>query len=202
MAARRDPMRIPVWGLLAFLLLAGWAFVASQNNFHITPPVVFVCLGYLAVVALLFNLWRTGSAVFEPDDGRTWSRPAGARGDLDKEKRTLLKAIKEAEFDQAMGKLSKADAEQLIRMYRARAIEVIKEIDHIDAGQAGTVRQRIEREVKARLEVAEKAKGKGKKEKEKETASGVGRQASDVGPQAEDAKTADDMKTEAKEASS
>ena len=151
-------MRQLVIGIVGFMLLGGWVFILSQNNFRLTPPVVFVCLGYLAVVLMIFNLWRTGAAMFQPDDASTWTKPAGVRGELEKEKRTLLKAIKEAEFDQAMGKLSKADAEQLIKTYRVRAIEVIKDIDRLDAGQAGTVRERIAREVKARLELAEKAK--------------------------------------------
>jgi hypothetical protein len=104
----------------------------------------------------------------------------------------LLKAIKEAEFDHEMGKLSKADADELVTMYRGRAIEVIKELDVMGeetAGEAGNgkgdVRARIAKEVKARLEVkgqkkAEKAeKGKerpaeGKKAETKETDSGSG----------------------------
>jgi hypothetical protein len=154
----RAQMRHMVLGIVGFMLLGGWVFILSQNSFRITPPVVFVCLGYLAVVLTVFNLFRTGAAVFQPDDASTWTPPPGVRGELEKEKRTLLKAIKEAEFDQAMGKLSKADAGQLVSSYRARAIEVIKELDRMDAGQAGTVRERIAREVKARAELAEKAK--------------------------------------------
>jgi hypothetical protein len=142
------------WGVL----FVGWVFIFWQNNFHITTPVVMVSLAYLAVVATVYNLFRTGAAAVAPndeDDGdASWGRPIGARGELEREKKTLLKAIKEAEFDQQMGKLSKADAEQMIRTIRARAIEVIKEIERLDAGAEGSVRDRIEREVKARLEIS------------------------------------------------
>jgi hypothetical protein len=144
-------------GALAILLI-GWVFIAWQNRFHLSAPVVFVCLGYLAVVATVYNLWRTGVAVVISDDegvDSTWAKPAGALGELEREKRTLLKAIKEAEFDHEMGKLSKRDVDEMIRTYRARAIEVIKEIDrHGGAAAAGgSPREQILREVRARLEL-------------------------------------------------
>jgi hypothetical protein len=142
------------WGVL----VVGWVFIFWQNNFHVTAPVVMVSLAYLAVVATVYNLFRTGAAAVarneEDDGGASWGKPIGARGELEREKKTLLKAIKEAEFDQQMGKLSKADAEQMILTIRARAIEVIKEIEQLDAGAAGSARDRIEREVKARLEIS------------------------------------------------
>ncbi len=140
-------------GVFVAVLVVGWVFIVWSNKFHVTAPVVFVCLGYLAVISTVYNLWRTGAAVASSDQG-TWGRPLGARGELEKEKKTLLKAIKEAEFDHAMGKLSRADAEELILSYRARAIEVIKELDRVEAGAALSTRDQIAREVKARIELA------------------------------------------------
>jgi hypothetical protein len=152
----RDTMRW-VWrgGALAVLLF-GWVFIIWKNHFHISAPLVFVCLGYLAVVATVFNLWRTGAAAVassEDEGDSTWAKPVGALGELEREKRTLLKAIKEAEFDHQMGKLSQRDVDDMIRTYRARAIEVIKEIDRLGHGAAGTTREQIMREVRARLEL-------------------------------------------------
>ena len=160
-----DQMRWVRRGGLVAALVAGWLFIFFQNEKHITAPVVFVALAYLAVIAMIYNLWRTGAAVAAADDGASWSAPVGARGDLEKEKRTLLKAIKEAEFDHAMGKLSKADADAMIEMYRTRAIAVMKELERPEDDQGqGSVREQIEREVKARVEL-------GKKPKKKEAAS-------------------------------
>ncbi|HMG55073.1 MAG TPA: hypothetical protein VK601_16365 [Kofleriaceae bacterium] len=137
-------------------LVIGWVFIAWQNQFHISAPVVFVCLGYLAVIATIYNLWRTGAAAVDSgEDGTdsTWAKPVGALGELEREKRTLLKAIKEAEFDHQMGKLSQRDADEMIRGYRVRAIEVIKEIDRLGLGTAGSVREQILREVRARVQL-------------------------------------------------
>src|SRR5262249_62022016 len=163
----REPMRQPmrwVWRWTALgALLVGWVFIAWQNHFHVTAPLVFVCLAYLAVVATVYKLWRRGvSAVATADDepDSTWVKPTGALGELEREKRTLLKAIKEAEFDHQMGKLSKRDVDDMIRMYRARAIEVIKEIEQLSQGAAGTPREQIMREVRARLELDAKAQKK------------------------------------------
>src|SRR5678816_2051535 len=150
-----------VWrGIALGALLVGWVFIIWQNHFHLTAPAVFVCLAYLAVVATVYNLWRTGAAAVATGDevaDSTWARQTGALGELEREKRTLLKAIKEAEFDHQMGKLSKHDVDEMIRVYRARAIEVIKEIDHLGAGAAATPREQIMREVRARIELDAKA---------------------------------------------
>jgi hypothetical protein len=162
-----DPARWLRRGVLGAIIVLGWVFVAWQNKFHVSAPVAFVCLGYLAVVMTVYNLWRTGAAAVAPELGNddAWARPLGQRGELEKEKRSLLKAIKEAEFDHDMGKLSKADADAMIDTYRARAIAVIKELERFENNahamdpsgrilETETVRDQIAREVKARLELA------------------------------------------------
>ena len=161
--AARSYRGIKIASFIGFVLL-GWLFILAQNKFHVTAPVVFVCLGFLAVTTTVLNLWRTGAAAAAPDaadrEGE-WERPLGAAAHLEKEKRTLLKAIKEAEFDLAMGKLSQADCDGLIRDYRARAIEVIKELDRLDqiaSPTALSARDQIAREVKARLALDEQNK--------------------------------------------
>jgi hypothetical protein len=164
-----------VWrgGVLAAVVI-GWLFILFHNSFHITPPVVFVCLGYFAAVATIYNLFRTGVSVVaqnaEDDGENAWGKPMGPRAELEREKRALLKAIKEAEFDHQMGKLSKADADEMIRTYRLRAIEVIKALEEapgVPVGEGGTVREQIEREVRARLEVEGKPRKKGAADAEK-----------------------------------
>jgi hypothetical protein len=168
MADPADQIRWLRRGLLAFAIIVGWSFIAAMNHFHVTAPVVFVCLGFLAVVAVIWNFWKIGSMVASPEQAgeAAWERPIGPRDFLEKEKKTLLKAIKEAEFDLEMGKLSKADADSMIATYRARAIAVIKELEGPEAPAPTSKRELIEREVKARLAVArEGAKGKPKKKK-------------------------------------
>jgi hypothetical protein len=160
----RDMMRWVWRGIALVAVLVGWVFIAWIYHFHISAPLVFLCLGWLAVVMTVYNLWRTGAAAVASDGetaDSTWAKPAGALGELEREKRTLLKAIKEAEFDHQMGKLSQRDVDDMIRTYRARAIEVIKEIDKLGHGITGTKREQILREVRARLEVEARSQKKG-----------------------------------------
>ncbi|MGE0548079.1 MAG: hypothetical protein AB7O24_06640 [Kofleriaceae bacterium] len=154
------------------LIVIGWLFISWQNNFNATAAVVFADLGWLAIVLTVYNLWRTGAvaaSVQEDDDSpdSTWTRPIGERAELEREKKILLKAIKETEFDLEMGKLSKVDAEEMTARYRAKAIDLIKEIDRIDGKSSGTIREQIEREVKARVELRRKSEAQGKDLKNK-----------------------------------
>ncbi|HPH70799.1 MAG TPA: hypothetical protein PLF40_33835, partial [Kofleriaceae bacterium] len=54
-------------------------------------------------------------------------------------------------------KQSVSDANEIIAVYRARAIEVIKAIDAAQATGPATKRDEIEREIKARVEVLGKS---------------------------------------------
>ncbi len=160
----RDPFRWYRRGLFAVVLTVGCVFILYANRFYVTAPAMFMCLAYLAALATVWTLWRTGVVAADDDDAweAAWVAIPGKRGDLLREKKTLLRSIKEAEFDHDTGKLSKADADQMIAMYRARAIEVIKELDHLGDVAPSTTRQQIEREIKARVEIAARsARSKG-----------------------------------------
>ncbi len=175
----------------AAVIAIGWGFIALQNQVHLSAAVVLVMLGWLAVVLTIYNLWRVGvTAVADPDADTdvadsTWGRTLGLRGELEREKRILLKAIKEVEFDHEMGKLSKAHEAEMVARYRAQAIDVMKQLDKLDKGAAGTAREQIERELKARLEVARKTKGKPKRKQPIATGSGQPAIADEAGTEAE-----------------
>jgi hypothetical protein len=170
-----DTLRWVRRGSALAAIVIGWMFILLMNHFHVTPSVVFACLAYFAVIAAIYTLYRTGATAVAVtnDDDASWGRPIGELSELEREKRTLLRAIKEAEFDHEMGKLSKGDADAMIAVYRARAIEVIKEIDvqNSTSGKPGSVRDRILREARARLLVEQKAEAspaKKKKDKDKQ----------------------------------
>lgn len=185
----RSYLGLKIGGFVAFVLI-GWLFILGQNKFHLTAPVLFAGLGFLAVTTTVLNLWRTGAAAAAPDiEGGDWERPLGAAAHLEKEKRTLLKAIKEAEFDLAMGKLSQADCDGLIRDYRSRAIAVIKELDRLEQtanpGELSTQEQ-IAREVKARLALDEQNKPSNRAKNAAAKRAGKGKpfaRANDAGPE-------------------
>lgn len=153
MRARRSATSRAV-AIVAGVVLLGAVFIAWSHRFHVTVPVVIMTLGWIAVVSTVYTLIRIGTTASERDpDEVAWWKPTGKREELEREKRSLLKAIKEIEFDREMGKMSDADAAEILRVYRGHAIEVIKALDHVDSGGPRSVREEIEREVKARLAV-------------------------------------------------
>jgi hypothetical protein len=113
-----------------------------------------VLTGYWAI--------RMAMASLAHDDG-DWFRARGRRDELEREKKSLLKAIKEIDFDREIGKISTADATELVAGYRAKAIEVIKAIEQLDDNRVDgrSVRERIAAEVRARAAVDAKS-GPGK----------------------------------------
>jgi hypothetical protein len=69
---------------------------------------------------------------------------------LEREKTLVLRSIKELEFDYAMGKVAKADFDEMSARLRARAAGLIRQLD---AG--GGYREQIAKEVEERLKRSE-----------------------------------------------
>lgn len=71
------------------------------------------------------------------------------RAALEREKTLVLRSIKELEFDYAMGKVAKADFDEMSARLRARAVGLIKQLD---AG--GGYKEQIAKEIEQRLATA------------------------------------------------
>lgn len=136
------------------LLLGGWAFILDINQWHPGAPTVFLCLGWAAVLLSVRFVWRAGVVAAAPGDGpedEGFDLAETREDELVREKRALLKAIKEIEFDRELGKMSEEDAAPLIRDYRARAIAVIKALEGVTEREL-PLSERIERDVAARVQ--------------------------------------------------
>jgi hypothetical protein len=122
------------------------------NHWHLTVPVLMLWFGWAGVIATARFLWWAGIAMASDvgSDADAMDVSASRLRELLDEKKILVRAIKEIEFDRDLGKMSAEDAKDVMRFYRARAIEVIKEIDGQDESDM-TVPQRIERDLQARL---------------------------------------------------
>jgi hypothetical protein len=71
------------------------------------------------------------------------------RAALEREKTLVLRAIKDLEFDRSMGKVAPADFDEMSGRLRARALDLIQQLDG-----SGAYRARIEEELAARLKKA------------------------------------------------
>jgi zinc-ribbon domain len=139
------------WHLFVLLTLAAASAGAVVVRGSTPANVVFICLaiGTAGVAAFAFHrmLWplvsvdETGAP--EMVGGRT-------RAALEREKTLVLKAIKELEFDRAMGKVSEADWRDMTSRLRGRALRLIRQLDEGSAAY----RELIERELNARRQAA------------------------------------------------
>jgi hypothetical protein len=115
--------------------------------------VVFVCLTVLAAGAVGYAVYRMLWPLVHPDAADSPEMVGGrTRAALEREKTLLLRAIKELEFDRAMGKVSEADCQEMTARLRSRAIRVIRQLD---AGGAA-YRELIDKELAARLSAGAK----------------------------------------------
>ncbi len=150
----------------------GAIYVLAVNRWHLTTPVVLLFLCWGAVVALTYHLTRMATAASDPRELE--ALVTGSRDELEREKRKLVKAIKEVEFDRECGKMSEADATALIATYRVRAIDILKNLEQLDVDRAGSPRARVEADLKARVLLEQRtATGKGRARGEQGAAPGA-----------------------------
>jgi hypothetical protein len=95
---------------------------------HLDPPTVALSVAAAALLHALARMYAVVRALGAPDRMAAVGRAAGSftQAELRDEKRRLLRAIKELEFDPGVGKLSQADFDAVIAIYRLRAIEVMR----------------------------------------------------------------------------
>ena len=106
-------------------------------------PLLFVVLSAFAVCLSVWALVKSAMALTtEPDALEEMVATGRRRKELLREKQSLLKALKELEFDHEMGKISDADYAEIAQQYRARAVRILKRLD-----EGGEYRDRIEAEI-------------------------------------------------------
>ena len=126
--------------VLRGLLLAGGALVAAivvlaalvlGFGARLDAPTIALAAVAAALVYALGQLYAMVWALSRPDRVAQVGQAAGSftQAELRDEKRRLLRAIKELEFDFGMGKLSKGDFDTVISTYRLRAIEVMRALE-------------------------------------------------------------------------
>jgi hypothetical protein len=103
-----------------------------------------VLMGTAGLIGLA--AYRALRPLVSPEDDRTAMVGARTRSALEREKALTLRAIKDLEFDRAMGKLSDGDWTEMSTRLRARATRLIRQLD---AGLG--YRSQIERDLAKRL---------------------------------------------------
>ena len=133
--------------VLASLMAATAAVIMSRQS---TPEhLILVSLTIAAAGFAAARLYRMLAPLAETDSLTVSEQPLSERmrSALEREKALALRAIKELEFDRAMGKVSAKDFDEMAGRLRTRALGLMKQLDQRDAGY----RALIEQDLTARL---------------------------------------------------
>ena len=111
-------------------VVGGWAAWAGGRS-----SVAFLVGATLAMGWVVWLAFRAAQALVKDAPVREAGEvvTGGRRKELEREKQSLLKALKELDFDHQMGKVSDKDFADIGSTYRARAIRVMRQLD--DAGR-------------------------------------------------------------------
>jgi hypothetical protein len=147
-STKADQQRLQSWQFFVLAALglatAGTYMVRGQGGVRVVMLSVLIGTTALAGLAVL----RLLRPLVSSDEDRTPMVGSRTRAALEREKMLALRAIKELDFDHAMGKLSESDWKDMSGRLRARAGRLIRQLD---AGSG--YRSQIEQEVTRRLSV-------------------------------------------------
>jgi PAS domain-containing protein len=107
--------------VVGFVLLVLWHY-----RFRPTLGAPFLVLGWMSLLATGYFLAKAARIDFSRTEVTEDSLNEERRAELMREKRLLLKAIKEAEFDRDLKKLDETEADGIILRYRARAVDILR----------------------------------------------------------------------------
>ncbi|MFL6280692.1 MAG: hypothetical protein ACJ731_11305 [Vicinamibacterales bacterium] len=146
-AANADPGFRP-WHFFVLASLGASTVAVILSRQSAPEHLILISLTIGAAGAAAAAVYRTIVPLTVRDTSTLGQRPSDrARAALEREKALVLRSIKELEFDRAMGKVSEKDFEEMGGRLRARAINLMKQLD---AG-GSAYREAIERELGERL---------------------------------------------------
>jgi len=135
------------WQLFTLAGLIGATVVVFVSQGQTPAGVVLLSLTIFAAALVGFAAWRTFAPLAGSDEGTGPQILGGrTRAALEREKTLVLRAIKDLEFDHAMGKTSDKDFQDMTARLRLRAAGLLRQLD---AG-AG-YREQIETEIAKRI---------------------------------------------------
>jgi ribosomal protein L40E len=94
-------------------------------------PIFFAVAAGLCLALVLLALWQSLRVVLSRDEhvARASSPRHAVRAELLREKQELLTAIRDVRSEHDLGKLSLTDYQELEQRYRARARDVLRDLD-------------------------------------------------------------------------
>jgi len=135
------------WQLFTLAGLIGATVVVFVSEGQTPAGVILLSLTIFAAALVGFAAWRTLAPIAAGEEAAGPQVLGGrTRAALEREKTLALRAIKDLEFDHAMGKTSEKDFAEMTARLRVRAAGLLRQLD------AGTgYREQIEQEVAKRV---------------------------------------------------
>jgi hypothetical protein len=136
------------WQLFTLAGLVGATIVVFMSRGQSPAAIVLLSLTIFTAAAVGLAAWRTLGPLANADEVATAPQVLGGRtrAALEREKALALRALKELEFDRAMGKVSEKDFTEMSARLRARAARLLVQLD-----AATGYRDLIEQEVARRV---------------------------------------------------
>lgn len=123
---------------LALAVVIGLRFAVGVE---LDAPTLALAVACVVMIWALRAMWGIVVALSRPAvqsilvEAEAVDRSLGHLAELREEKGRVLRAIKELEFDHAMGKLSDEDFKTIGDRYRLRAIEVLRALEPTEGGE-------------------------------------------------------------------
>jgi hypothetical protein len=148
--ATRSTDQLQPWQFFTLAGLAGATAVVFVTRDASPAAVVLLSLIVGAAAFVGIAAWRTLGPLARTHQGRGAEVLGGrTRAALEREKTLVLRAIKDLEFDRAMGKVSESDFAEMSARLRTRAAGLLRQLD-----RGAGYRDEIERELARRVRVA------------------------------------------------
>ena len=132
-----------------------WLLAAVVVGFVWGVQLVLLVLAAGAITLVIVLMWASVQSLTGGTPlGFEEALGMGAPSKVEEEKRSVLRALKDLEYERGVGKISPEDYAELLAKYRAEAKRLIQSVD--DA--LGPAREEVERALEQRLERAGLAK--------------------------------------------
>lgn len=132
-----------LWRTLRWVLPLGAGLVSVAVGVLLGIELAILVLAGSVLVGVIFVLWNsvqglTGEGELSLDEALSLAAPSAP----EEEKRSVLRTLKDLEYERSVGKISEADYAELAARYSARAKELIQAVD-ADIGQAKEEAERL-----------------------------------------------------------
>lgn len=146
MSSETSTDQLQPWQLFTLAGLAGATAVVFVTRDNGPAAVILLSLTVGAAAFVGVTAWRTLGPLAGLHEGRVTQVLGGrTRAALGREKALVLRAIKDLEFDRAMGKVSDKDFADMSARLRTRAAGLLRQLD-----RGAGYRDEIEREIARR----------------------------------------------------